>query len=179
MSLEHPMTLSYYDNIIIMQMKDIPEGVSFLRGKGVRMTERQERFCQEFVATGNATQSAISAGYSERSARAVSCRLLTNANVQNRIKELSGEIKNDKIADAREMQSILTSIVRGESTEEVIVVEGIGDGCSEAVIKKKKPSQSDRIKAMQLLARMQGVLDNNMTLNVVVPIYGGDQDLED
>ena len=178
-SLVCPMTLSYYDNIIIMQMKDIPEGVSFLRGKGVRMTERQERFCQEFVATGNATQSAISAGYSERSARAVSCRLLTNANVQNRIKELSGEIKNDKIADAREMQSILTSIVRGESDEEVIVVEGIGDGCSEAVTKKKKPSQSDRIKAMQLLARMQGVLDNNMTLNVVVPIYGGDQDLED
>jgi hypothetical protein len=32
---------------------------------------------------------------------------------------------------------------------------------------------------MQLLARMQGVLDNNMTLNVVVPVYGGDQDLED
>ena len=179
MSLEHPMTLSYYDNIIIMQMKDIPEGVSFLRGKGVRMTERQERFCQEFVATGNATQSAISAGYAESCARQVGARLMANCNIKERIRELQNEIKNDKIADAREMQSILTSIVRGESDEEVIVVEGIGDGCSEAVTKKKKPSQSDRIKAMQLLARMQGVLDNNMTLNVVVPIYGGDQDLED
>lgn len=179
MSLEHPMTLSYYDNIIIMQMKDIPQGVSFLRGKGVRMTERQERFCQEFVATGNATQSAISAGYAQSGARQIGNKLLSNNHVQNRIRELQGEIKNQNIADAREMQSILTSIVRGESTEEVIVVEGIGDGCSEAVTKKKKPSQSDRIKAMQLLARMQGVLDNNMTLNVVVPVYGGDQDLED
>lgn len=143
------------------------------------MTERQERFCQEFAKCGNATQSAISAGYSERSAKQIGQRLLTNDDLVNRIRELQGEIKNENIADAREMQSILTSIVRGESDEEVIVVEGIGDGCSEAVTKKKKPSQSDRIKAMQLLARMQGVLDNNMTLNVVVPIYGGDQDLED
>lgn len=143
------------------------------------MTEKQERFCQEFVATGNATQSAITAGYSEKSARAVSSRLLTYANVQERIKELTGEIKNEKIIDARKMQEVLTSIILQESEEEVVVVEGIGDGCSEAVTKKKKPSQSDRIKAIQLLARMQGVLDNSATLNVVIPVYGGDQDLED
>lgn len=143
------------------------------------MTERQERFCQEYSKLGNATQSAISAGYSEKSARAVSSRLLTNANVQERIRELQGEIKNRNIADAREMQEVLTSILRGESDEEVIVVEGCGDGISEAVTKKKKPSQSDKIKAMQLLARMQGVLDNSATLNVVIPVYGGDQDLED
>ena len=143
------------------------------------MTERQERFCQEFVATGNASQSAISAGYSENSARAVSSRLLTNANVQERIRELQGEIKNEKIADARQMQEVLTSIIFQESDEEVIVVEGCGEGISEAVTKKKKPSQSDRIKAIQLLARMQGVLDNSATLNVVIPVYGGDQDLED
>ena len=143
------------------------------------MTQRQERFCQEFVATGNATLSAINAGYSERSAKQVGQKLLTNHDLQIRIKELSGEIKNQKIADAREMQEHLSAILRGESDEEVIVVEGCGDGVSEAVIKKKKPSQSDRIKAMQLLARMQGVLDNNQTINVVVPVYGGDQNLED
>lgn len=143
------------------------------------MTQRQERFCQEFVATGNATLSAINAGYSERSAKQVGQKLLTNHDLQIRIKELSGEIKNQKIADAREMQEHLSAILRGESTEEVVVVEGCGDGVSEAVIKEKKPSQSDRIKAMQLLARMQGVLDSNQTVNVIVPVYGGDQNLED
>lgn len=143
------------------------------------MTERQERFCQEYAKCGNACQSAISAGYSERSAKQIGQKLLTNHDLQNRIRELQGEIKNQNIADAREMQTILTSIIRSESEEEVIVVEGCGDGMSEAVTKKKRPSQSDRIKAMQLLARMQGVLDNSMTLNVVVPVYGGDADLED
>lgn len=143
------------------------------------MTERQERFCQEYSKCGNATQSAISAGYSERTGYSQGQRLLKNAEIQQRIKELSGEIKNQNIMDARQMQEVLTSIIMQESDEEVIVVEGCGDGVSEAVTKKKKPSQSDRIKAIQTLARMQGVLDNSVTLNVVVPVYGGEEDLED
>ena len=143
------------------------------------MTERQERFCQEYSKLGNATQSAINAGYSEKTAYSAGQRLLKDVEVQTRIKELQGEIKNQNIADAREMQSILTSIIRSESEEEVIVVEGTGDGCSEAITKKKKPSQSDRIKAINLLAKMQGVLDNSMTLNVVIPVFGGEEDLED
>lgn len=155
--------------------------MSFLRGESevIQMTQRQERFCQEYVATGNATLSAINAGYSERSAKQLGQKLLTNHDLQNRIKELSGEILNSKIADAREMQEHLSAIIRGESDEEVIVVEGCGDGVSEAVTKKKKPSQSDRIKAIQLLARMQGVLDSGSTINVTVPIYRGEDDLED
>ena len=143
------------------------------------MTERQERFCQEYSKLGNATQSAINSGYSERSAKQVGQRLLTNDDVKQRIRELQGEIKNQNIIDARKMQEVLTSIILQESEEEVIVVEGIGDGCSEGVKHKKKPSQSDRIKAINLLAKMQGVLDNSMTLNVVVPVFGGEEDLED
>lgn len=143
------------------------------------MTQRQERFCQEYVATGNATLSAINAGYAESGARQIGNKLLTNNHIQERLKELNGEVLNSKIADAREMQEHLSAIIRGESDEEVIVVEGCGDGVSEAVTKKKKPSQSDKIKAMQLLARMQGVLDSNQTVNVIVPVYGGDQNLED
>lgn len=81
--------------------------------------------------------------------------------------------------DARQMQEVLTSIIRQESDEEVIVVEGCGDGVSEAVTKKKKPSQADRIKAIQLLARMQGALDNSATLNVVLPVFSGENELED
>jgi len=143
------------------------------------MTARQERFCQEFAKTGNATLSAINAGYSEKTANEQGARLLANVSVKERIRELQGEIKNQNIMDAREMQEMLTSIIRQESQEEVIVVEGCGDGVSEAVTKTKTPSQSDRIKAIQLLARMQGVLDSGNTVNVVVPVFGGESDLEE
>jgi phage terminase small subunit len=143
------------------------------------MTARQERFCQEFAKTGNATLSAINAGYSEKTANEQGSRLLANASIQQRIRELQGEIKNQNIMDAREMQEVLTSIIKQESQEEVIVVEGCGDGVSEAVTRTKTPSQADRIKAIQLLARMQGVLDSGNTVNVVVPIFGGEDKLED
>lgn len=143
------------------------------------MTARQERFCQEFAKTGNGTLSAINAGYSEKTANEQAVRLLANISVKERIRELQGEIKNQNIMDAREMQEHLTSIIRQESQEEVIVVEGCGDGVSEAVTKTKTPSQSDRIKAIQLLARMQGVLDSGNTVNVVVPVFGGESDLEE
>lgn len=143
------------------------------------MTSRQERFCQEYTKTGNATISAVKAGYSEKTARSIGQRLLTNVDIMNRIKELQGEIKNENIMDARQMQEVLTSIIKQESTEEVIVVEGRGDGVSEAVTKTKTASQADRIKAIQLLAKMQGVLESGNTLNVVIPVFGGEDDLEE
>lgn len=143
------------------------------------MTKRQEMFCQEYVISGNATSAAIKAGYSVSSAYSQGQRLLKNDEVQDEIRALSDEIRTEKIIDARKMQEVLTSIILQESQEEVIVVEGCGDGVSEAVTKTKTASQSDRIKAIQLLARMQGALDNSATLNVVLPVFGGENELED
>lgn len=143
------------------------------------MTDKQKMFCEEFVGCGNATQSAIKAGYSEKTAKQIGQKLLTKIDLQSYIRELQSEIKSEKILDARQMQEVLTSIILQESEEEVIVVEGCGDGCSEAVTKTKTASQNDRIKAIQLLARMQGVLDTNMNVNLKLPVFGGEEDLED
>lgn len=143
------------------------------------MTAKQKRFCEEFVKTGNATQSAISAGYSEKTANEQSSRLLTKVSIKSYIRSLQDEIKNENILDATKMQEVLTSIILQESEEEVIVVEGCGDGMSEAVTKTKTASNADRIKAIQLLARMQGALDNTATVNVVLPVFGGEDDLEE
>lgn len=143
------------------------------------MTAKQKRFCEEFVKTGNATQSAIKAGYSEKTANEQGARLLAKVSIKSYIQSLQAEIKTENIINAREMQKVLTSIILKQSEEDVIVVEGCGDGISEAVTKKKTASNADRIKAIQLLARMQGALDNTATVNVVLPVFGGEEDLED
>lgn len=143
------------------------------------MTARQKRFCEEFIKTGNATQSAKDAGYSEKTAYSTGQRMLKNVEVQSYIHSLQDEIKNNNILDAIQMQEVLTSIILKESEEEVIVVEGCGDGVSEAVTKTKTASNQDRIRAIQLLARMQGALDNTATVNVVLPVFGGEDDLEE
>lgn len=143
------------------------------------MTARQIAFCLAYAGSGNATQSAIEAGYSEKTANEQASRLLTNVNIQNYLKELQEQNASKKIADAREMQEVLTSIIRQEMEEENIVVEGCGDGVSEAVIKKKKSSHKDVLKAIDLLGRMQGAFTNQTTLNVMIPVFGGEDNLED
>ena len=147
--------------------------------RGLQMTEKQKRFCIEYSASANATQSAILAGYSKKTARSIGQALLTNIDIQNEIQRLSEEMKEARIANAKEMQEILTKIIRQELEEEVIVVEGCGDGVSEATIKKKKSSLKDITKAIETLGKMQGVFKNDTNINIVVPVFGGEDSLED
>ena len=53
--------------------------------------KRYERFCQEYVIDYNGTQAAIRAGFKEKSARQQAARMLTNANILTRVRELQHE----------------------------------------------------------------------------------------
>lgn len=128
------------------------------------LTPKQEKFCQEYIKTGNATES-YRRSYNtakmkdETINKRASELLLENGDIKGRIKELSEEIKNDAIADAEEIQATLTALLRGEIKEECVAVEGIGEGCSEARIVKKQVTPKDRIKAGETLAKMRGYFD--------------------
>ena len=52
------------------------------------MNDRQEKFCREYAACGNATTAAEKAGYSPKTARTIGSRLLTNVDICKRIQEL-------------------------------------------------------------------------------------------
>ena len=143
------------------------------------MTSKQKKFCYEYANSGNATQSAINAGYAEKTAYSQGQRLMKLASVQKMLKDLAEEYASSKIATASEMQEKLTAIIRGELLEEVIVIEGLGDGVSQAVIKYKKPCARDVRQAIETLAKMQGLFNDNMVLNVCVPVFSGEDELQD
>ena len=143
------------------------------------MTPKQKKFCLEYASSGNVTESAIKAGYSKKTARSIGQENLTKPDIQKFLQELAEQMASQKIANAKEMQEVLTSIIRQELDEEVIVVEGCGDGISEAVIKKKKPSTRDAIKAIETLAKMQGLFDTSTNVNLVIPVFSGEDDLEE
>lgn len=143
------------------------------------MTPKQKKFCLEYASSGNATESAIKAGYSKKTARSIGQENLTKPDIQKFLQELAEQMASQKIANAKEMQEVLTSIIRQELDEEVIVVEGCGDGISEAVTKTKKPSTRDAIKAIETLAKMQGLFDTSTNVNLVIPVFGGEEDLEE
>lgn len=56
-----------------------------------KLTPKQERFCQEYVIDCNATQAAVRAGYSAKTADVSGPRLLGNVRVGARIRELQVE----------------------------------------------------------------------------------------
>jgi phage terminase small subunit len=123
------------------------------------LSVKQERFCLEYAKTGNQRQAYLLAGYnvkSDEAADANASRLLRNDNVKARLAELYEEAKNASIADIVEMQQTLTKIIRKQLTEEVIVVESVGDYMSEARKMDKEPSIKDIINAINTLGKIQG-----------------------
>ena len=149
------------------------------------MTElnpRQEAFCWHYAKTGNATESYKQAGYAAKTESAIASGasvLLKNPKVKSRLGEIMEELNSAKIASVREVQERLTAILRQETDEEQVVVVNVGDYMSEAQTVKRKAQIKDAIRAGELLARMQGGLDNTAAVNVVVPVFGGADDLED
>lgn len=119
----------------------------------MKLTEKQKRFCDEYLIDLNATQAAIRAGYSKRTAYSIGIENLKKPVIQNYIDERLKQLEDERIAKADEVLKYLTSVMRNEVKEEVVVIEGIGDGCSEARTIKKDMSAKDRNKAAELLGK--------------------------
>lgn len=64
------------------------------------LTDKQEQFCLEYLVDLNATQAAIRAGYAESGATVEGCRLLANANIQERVTKLRSERSEKTKIDA-------------------------------------------------------------------------------
>lgn len=75
-----------------------------------KLNDRQELFCLEYVKSLNATQSAINAGYSEKTAQPIASRLLLNVMVQTRIVELQEKRNSELEVDARYVLNRLLEI---------------------------------------------------------------------
>lgn len=143
------------------------------------MTEKQKRFVEAYMKTGNGRQAYIDAGYSSSkgSVDVNASRLLNSDKVQNYIQEISEQIKNDAIADITEMQIKLTEIIRGMSTEEVVVLVGVGGGRTEPRVIEKKPSLKEVLKACDLMLKVSGAYTQKIQVEGAVPIVisGGDE----
>lgn len=143
------------------------------------LNDKQKRFYQEYLVDANATQSAKRAGYSQKTAYSQGQRLLKNVEGQQYLAELMAEKEAQLIATQDEVLKYLTSVLRGESQSEEIVVEGIGEGCSEARTITKAPSEKDKLKAAELLGKRYGLYTDRVEAEVVLPVFGGEDDLED
>lgn len=140
------------------------------------MTDRQKRFCDEYLIDCNATQAAIRAGYNEKTAYSQGQRLLKNAEVKAYIDEQLELMHNEKTADMQEVLEYLTSVMRGEHTEQTLRL--VGEGVQQ--ITDIEVSAKERLKAAELIGKRYGMFKDSVDVSGAVPVVisGGDE-LED
>lgn len=123
------------------------------------LTERQEKFCLEYIKLGNATAAYKASGYTaknDKSIWAASCRLLRNHNVEARIAELQAKVRNDKMMDIAERREKLAEIARDEES-----------------------TKQDVIKAIDTLNKMDGAYLNRTEITGGLPVVICDDITED
>lgn len=145
------------------------------------MTPKQEKFCAEYLVDLNATQAAIRAGYSAKTAESTGSRLLRNVNIKSHIALLREREFESTIATAKEAEAFLAKAMRGDIDEEVIVTEGIGDGVSLARIVNKQISAKDRLKAAELIGKRNSLFTDKVDVDATIRpvVIGGEDDLAD
>lgn len=137
----------------------------------MKLTPKQKAFADYYIQLGNATEAAIKAGYSKRTSKETGYENLTKPHIKSYIDKRLEEIESERIADAKEVMEYLTSAMRGEITEEVVVTENIGDFMSEAKTMRKEIGAKERNKAAELLGKRYRLFtdkienDTNVTVN--------------
>ena len=144
------------------------------------MTKKQERFVKEYLVDCNGTQAAIRAGYSPKTARQIADQLLSKLDIKQKIDEQMQALQKSTVATVDEVIQYLTSVMRGQSSAEIVVVEGTGDGCSQAKKVQKAPDEKERLKAAELLGRRYGLFTDKVNLEGQLPvIISGEDDLKE
>lgn len=131
------------------------------------MTEKQKIFADEYIICLNATQ-AYKKAYpnikKDEVAKAAGSRLLTNVNVKSYIEERLEELKSERVADQQEVLEFLTSVMRGEVTEPLLVLDGEG---TQRVV-EAKPNVSTRKSAAVDLGKRYGLFTDKVNINATV-----------
>ncbi|MBD0888706.1 terminase small subunit [Lactobacillus gasseri] len=137
-----------------------------------KLTQKQRRFIDEYIISGNATQAAIKAGYSKKTARKIGQENLTKPDIKAAIEKRNAEIQSEKTADMTEVMEYLTSVMRGEQTESVASSKGVFSGV--------EVSAKDRIKAAELIGKRNGAWTDKkeMTGDLSIEIGMGDYDAD-
>ncbi len=115
------------------------------------MTPKQKKFCDEYIKSGNAKQSAIKAGYSPKTAYSIGNENLNKPELKAYIEKRLKRLESEKIAGAREVLEYLSSVMRGEQTESVATAKGVYDNVP--------VSAKDRINAAKELLKRYPTTD--------------------
>lgn len=128
----------------------------------MNLTDKQERFCLEYIVDLNATQAAIRSGYSEDTARSIGAENLTKPAIRAYVRELMNKRSDDTLVDAYfVVHSLIENVKRCQQAEPVLEWD-----YEEKVMKPTGEWQYDSQganKALELLGKHLGVFEKDNT----------------
>lgn len=160
-----------------------------------KLTVKQQRFCDEYLIDLNATQAAIRAGYSEKTARQTAAENLSKPYIREYIDKRLAEKEAELIADQDEVLQMLTRVLRRQEMDTVVVTckersSGYDKNGKKVIIEKEVPQLvqvptkvSDLNKAAELLGKRYALftdkvdMDTDLDLNITIDY--GDNDNEE
>lgn len=141
-----------------------------------KLTLKQQRFADEYIIAGNATQAAIKAGYSKKTAKVIANENLTKPYIKKYIDERLAQLESEKIASQQEVLSYLSSVMRGEMTEQTL--RSVGE--SGQVIAEIDVGAKDRIKAAELLGKRYKLWTDKSEVDVTkTVVFMNEDDIQD
>ncbi|MEK1400007.1 terminase small subunit [Limosilactobacillus fermentum] len=149
--------------------------MAFCFGKGAssitqRLTQKQQRFVDEYIISGNATQAAIKAGYSKKTAKQMGTENLAKPIIKAELDRRNAEIQSAKTMDMQEVMERLAAMGRGETTEETVTNKG--------EVIETATRNADKLKAMELIGKRFGAWTDKKEIkgNLDIEIGIGDYD---
>ncbi|WP_337970240.1 terminase small subunit [Virgibacillus salexigens] len=136
-----------------------------------KFTEKQRRFADEYIRSGNASESARLAGYSETYSKTHVYKLLENARVKSYIDKRMEELKKESIAEQDEVLQYLTSVMRGQIKDEQLLVVGDGDFGSEVEKHERRSDTMARTKAAELLGKRYTMWTEKQQVENITPTF--------
>lgn len=130
------------------------------------MTERQRKFVDEYILCTNATQAARRAGYSEQYANRQGHKLLSNPFIRAEIDSRLDDARNEKTLEQSDLLEFLSSVVLGEVGDEQLMTRLTGKGTSQIERHELRASVKDRLRAAELLLKVQGAFRDRVDVKV-------------
>ena len=147
------------------------------------MTEKQKRFCDEYLIDLNATQAAIRAGYSPNGINKRVSRMMANDGIQEYIKKRLAEKEDALIAKQDEVLQTLTRVLRRQEMDTVVVTckerrSGYDENGKKVIVEKEVPQLvqvptrvSDLNKAAELLGKRYGLYTAKVDLDADAELH--------
>lgn len=126
--------------------------------KRQKLTIKQARFVDYYIQTGNASEAARRAGYSPKTSYSIGEENLRKPEIRQAVEKRLKELESQRIAETKEVLEHLTSVLRGELTEEIVTPTG--KKVSTAV------RETDKLRAAEMLLKVAGAFKDKLDVKV-------------